>query len=170
MEIKSNKTLVGADKNATIKGGINMSDNTSNVVIRNLNILGAGTSSNSGEPADTIAARGSHNLWFDHLNVMDGPDGMLDLTRGSDHATISWSKFSYSTSNRDVTNPHQFADGNHAYITATANVYDNTTGKRETGLGGTDGDSVGPWTPSYTYKLDKAEDVPSLVQRCAGPQ
>jgi pectate lyase len=249
LEIKSNKTLVGVDKNATIKGGVNMGDGTSNVIIRNLNILGVGTSSNSGEPVDTVAARGSHNLWFDHLNLTDGPDGMLDLTKGSDHATVSWCKVSYATSNRDhrlsllfgagstegatdtgknnhtihhnwfaqnvdqrmprvlfgkshafnnyynspgnsycvgsgsfasvlvennyfkdVKSPHQFADTNHAYIAATGNVYDNTTGNKETGLGGTDGASVGPWTPSYPYTLDKAADVPSIVQRCAGPQ
>jgi pectate lyase len=249
LEIKSNKTLIGIDKNATIKGGLNLSDGTSNVIIRNLNILGVGTSSNTGEPVDTVAARGSHNLWFDHLNLTDGPDGMLDLTKGSDHATVSWCKVSYTTSNRDhrlsllfgagstagdtdtgknnhtvhhnwfaqnvdqrmprvlfgkshvfnnyynspgnlycvgsgsfasvlvennyfkdVKSPHQFADTNHAYIAARGNVYDNTTGNKETGLGGTGGDTVGPWTPSYVYALDKAEDVPSLVQRCAGPQ
>jgi pectate lyase len=249
VEIKSNKTLVGIDKNATIKGGINLSDGTSNVIIRNLNILGVGTSSNSGEPVDTVAARGSHNLWFDHLNLTDGPDGMLDLTKGSDHATVSWCKISYTTSNRDhrlsllfgagstegetdtgknnhtvhhnwfaqnvdqrmprvlfgkshvfnnfynspgnlycigsgsfasvlvennyfkdVKSPHQFADTNHAYIAATGNIYDSTTGNKETGLGGSTGASVAAWTPSYGYKLDKAEDVPSIVQRCAGPQ
>jgi pectate lyase len=249
VEIKSNKTLVGIDKNATIKGGINLSDGTSNVIIRNLNILGVGTSSNSGEPVDTVAARGSHNLWFDHLNLTDGPDGMLDLTKGSDHATVSWCKISYTTSNRDhrlsllfgagstdgetdtgknnhtvhhnwfaqnvdqrmprvlfgkshvfnnfynspgnlycigsgsfasvliennyfkdVKSPHQFADTNHAYIAATGNIYDGTTGNKETGLGGSTGASVAAWTPSYGYKLDKAEDVPSIVQRCAGPQ
>lgn len=249
IEIKSNKTLVGVDKNATIKGGLNISDGSSNIIVRNLNILGVGTSSNSGEPVDTIAARGSHHLWFDHLNIGDGPDGMLDLTRGSDHATISWCKFWYTTKNRDhrlavllgggsthgdtdtgknnhtihhnwfaqnvdqrmprllfgkghifnnyynspgngycigsgsfasllvennyfkgVANPHQFADGNHAYIAATGNVYDNTSGNRQTGLGGSDGASVGPWTPAYSYALDKADDVPSIVQRCAGPQ
>jgi pectate lyase len=249
IEIKSNKTLVGVDKNATIKGGLNLSDGTSNVIIRNLNILGVGTSSNSGEPVDTVAARGSHNLWFDHLNLTDGPDGMLDLTKGSDHATVSWCKISYTTSNRDhrlsllfgagstegetdtgknnhtvhhnwfaqnvdqrmprvlfgkthvfnnfynspgnlycigsgsfasvliennyfkdVKSPHQFADTNHAYIAATGNVYDNTSGNREIGLGGTTGAIVAAWMPSYGYKLDKAEDVPSRVQRCAGPQ
>jgi pectate lyase len=66
----------------------------------------------------------------------------------------------------DVDHP----DTNHAYIAATGNVYDNTTRNKETGLGGTGGDIVGAWTPTYSYKLDKAEDVPSIVQRCAGPQ
>jgi hypothetical protein len=207
-------------------------------------LLGLGT-----KPVDTVAARGSQNLWFDHLNLTDGPDGMLDLTKGSDHATVSWCKISYTTSNRDhrlsllfgagstesetdtgknnhtvhhnwfaqnvdqrmprvlfgmshvfnnfysspgnlycigsgsfasvliennyfkdVKSPHQFADTNHAYIAATGNVYDNTTGNRDTGLGGTTGASVAAWTPSYAYKLDKGEDVPGIVQRCAGPQ
>jgi pectate lyase len=249
IEVKSNKTIVGVDKNATIVGGINIGDGNSNIIIRNLNILGVGKTSNTGSPVDTVAARGSHNLWFDHLNLMDGPDGMLDLTRGADHVTVSWCKFSYTTSARDhrlsllmgggsthgdtdtgknnhtvhhnwfaanvdqrmprllfgkghvynnyynapgntycigsgsfasvlvennyfkdVKNPHQFADGNHAYITAKGNVYDNATGNRETGLGGTSGDTVGPWTPTYAYVPDAAADVPAIVQKCAGPQ
>jgi pectate lyase len=249
IEVASNKTLVGAGRDATIKGGLNISAGSSNIIIRNLNVVGVGTTSNTGEPVDTIAARGSHNLWFDHLNVMDGPDGVLDLTIGSDHATVSWCKFSYTTSNRDhrlallfggsstatdtdtgknnhtvhhnwfaanvdqrmprllfgqghmfnnyynapgnsycigsgswssllvennyfkdVQSPHKFQDTNPSYIAAIGNVYDNTSGSRDTGNGGSGSNPPGPWTPAYSYKLDKAADVPALVQKCAGPQ
>ena len=66
----------------------------------------------------------------------------------------------------------------HAYITATGNVYDNTSGDKSSGLGGTGTPSgvnaavpdAAPFTPPYGYALDKAADVPSLVQKCAGPQ
>src|SRR5215471_16596808 len=39
MDVASNKTIIGKDKNATIYGGVNMSS-VSNVIIRNLNIQG----------------------------------------------------------------------------------------------------------------------------------
>jgi len=31
-------------------------------------------------------------------------------------------------------------------------------------------EDAAPFTPPYTYALDKAADVPALVQKCAGPQ
>jgi hypothetical protein len=31
-------------------------------------------------------------------------------------------------------------------------------------------EDAAPFKPPYTYTLDKAADVPSLVQKCAGPQ
>lgn len=69
LEIKSHKTLLGADKNATIHGGLNIK-RASNIILRNLNIQGAGVGH---DPADAIAARESHHLWFDHLNVVHLP-------------------------------------------------------------------------------------------------
>jgi hypothetical protein len=70
-----------------------------------------------------------------------------------------------------VKDPHKFADGNHAFITAKDNVDDGTKGKQETGLGGTEGPAVEPFTrPPYPYRADSARDVPALVMRGAGPQ
>jgi pectate lyase len=241
LEITSNKTIVGVDKNATLIGGITVRD-SNNIIIRNLNVKG-------GDASDAIGVRGSHHIWFDHLNVWDGPDGIVDLTRGTDHCTVSWSKFWYTDAGHDhrlallfgggsthddtdegknnhtvhhnwfaelvdqrmprllfgqghvfnnyynspgntycigsgswasllvennyfhnVNDPHRFQDGNPSYIAATGNVYDNTSGKRDTGLGGSGSNPPGPWTPSYSYSLDPAESVPDLVKRCAGPQ
>jgi endo-1,4-beta-xylanase len=244
LEISSNKTLVGAGEDTTIIGGITI-NGQSNIIIRNLSILGAGE---GGSPADSVGVRGSQNLWFDHLNITDGPDGILDLTRGTDHVTVSWSKFYYTDSNqshrlallfgggsthddtdtgknnhtvhhnwfgdlvdqrmprllfgkghiynnyynspgnsycigsgsyasllvennyfKDVNDPHRFQDSNPSTITAEGNIYDNVSGKRETG--GNTSDAPAAWTnPPYNYTLDAAESIPELVQRCAGPQ
>ena len=246
LEIRSNKTLLGTDKDATIHGGISIKGG-SNIIVRNLNIQGAGVGK---DPADAIAARGSHHLWFDHLNVWDSRDGNLDLTVGSDCITVSWCKFWYeditndhrlsclvgngstsadtdtgknrvtyhhnwfadlvrermprvlfgrvhlfnnyysSTGNnycigvgsfasvlieqncfKGVKNPHKFADGNHAFITAKDNLYDGTEGKQEIGLGGKDGPDVAAFTqPPYPYTADPASSVPALVMKGAGPQ
>ncbi|MBB2747346.1 UNVERIFIED_ORG: pectate lyase [Microbispora rosea subsp. rosea] len=102
VEIVSGKTLIGADKNATIRGGIDIAAGNSNIIVRNLNIQGAGQ---GGSPADTVAARGAHHLWFDHLNVWDAGDGLMDLTKGSDYMTVSWVKFWYT----DPGHTHRFA-------------------------------------------------------------
>jgi pectate lyase len=244
LEISSNKTLVGTGEDTTIIGGITI-NGQSNIIIRNMSILGSGE---GGRPADSVGVRGSHNLWFDHLNITDGPDGILDLTRGTDHVTVSWSKFYYTDSSqshrlallfgggsthgdtdtgknnhtvhhnwfgdfvdqrmprllfgkghiynnyynspgnaycigsgsfasllvennyfKDVNDPHRFQDGNPSTITAEGNIYDNVSGKRDTG--GNKSDAPAAWTnPPYNYTLDTAESIPELVQRCAGPQ
>jgi pectate lyase len=253
LEIASNKTLVGADKNATIYGGIDMK-NVSNVIVRNLNINGVFP--NSG-PDDTVASHGSHHIWYDHLAIWDAGDGLLDITNASDYQTVSWTKFYYTNSSnghrlaslngsgggdhpedsgylkvtyhhnwwgalvnermprvmygeghqfnnyfnstgnlycigvgsfgsdliennyfKGVNNPHQFMYDLHAYITARGNVYDNTTGAKDTGLGGTQGPSgvnaavpdATPFTPPYKYTMDAASAVPAVVMKCAGPQ
>jgi pectate lyase len=246
LEIRSNKTLMGADKHATIHGGLSIR-RASNIIVRNLNIQGAGVGN---DPADAIAARESHHLWFDHLNVWDSRDGNLDLTVGSDYLTVSWCKFWYTDASNDhrlsclvgngstagetdmgknratyhhnwfadlvrermprvlfgqahifnnlytcegnnycigcgsfasvliegnyfkgVKNPHKFADGNHAFITAKGNIYEATEGKQETGLGGTEGPNVEPFTqPPYVYTADAVEDLPAIIMKAAGPQ
>ncbi|MFO1489087.1 MAG: immunoglobulin domain-containing protein [Verrucomicrobiota bacterium] len=73
---------------------------------------------------------------------------------------------------QQVKNPHQSQDGNPSYIVASGNIYDNTTGNTHTGLLNplNDGNDPGPWTPSYSYTLDAAASVPSIVTQGAGPQ
>ncbi|GAA2676999.1 MULTISPECIES: cellulose binding domain-containing protein [Actinosynnema] len=102
VDIASNKTLIGADRNATIRGGINIRSGSSNIIVRNLNFHGFWP--NPG-PDDTIAARGAHHLWFDHLNVWNAGDGLMDLTQGSDFITVSWVKFWYT----DASHGHRLA-------------------------------------------------------------
>jgi pectate lyase len=69
-----------------------------------------------------------------------------------------------------VHNPHRFQDSNPSYIKASGNTYHNTSGKKETGSGGSGSNPPSAWTPSYSYSLDSASKVPELVKRCAGPQ
>lgn len=100
MKIASNKTIRGADKNATIEGGLSI-NNVSNVVLRNFNMKG--TWPNSG-PDDAIAVRNSHHVWIDHLNIWDAGDGNLDITSQSTYVTVSWCKFWYT----EKRHPHRF--------------------------------------------------------------
>ncbi|MCD8329983.1 MAG: hypothetical protein LUC27_04745 [Lachnospiraceae bacterium] len=92
IHVGSNKTIVGLDEDATIEGGFEM-DDVANIIISNLNI----DARTGRDVVDGIAARNSHHLWFDHLNVHDASDGLLDITLGSDYCTVSWCKFSYAS-------------------------------------------------------------------------
>jgi pectate lyase len=251
MEVKSNKTIVGLNKDAKIVGGLTVK-NSSNVIISNLSIEGVWP--NSG-PGDTLSSSGSHHIWFDHLNVWDAEDGLLDITNASDYQTVSWSKFWYTDASHDhrlaslngsgggdhpedwghlrvtyhhnwfaelvdqrmprvmygqghqfnnyytatgnsycigvgsygsvliennyfknVHDPHLFMYDVYMYAEASGNVYDNTTGAKDTGYGGTrdvagqESFDPGPFDPPYDYTLDPADDVPELVQKCVGPQ
>lgn len=92
LNINSNKTIIGANKHATIYGGISIK-NKNNIIVRNLNIQG--TWPNPG-PDDTISIRNSHHIWLNHLNIWDAGDGLLDITRESSYVTVSWCKFWYT--------------------------------------------------------------------------
>ncbi len=101
--IGSNKTIVGVC-GAEMNGDIHINSAT-NVILRNLKVVGHDCSDspgNCGGGEDAITVNGSSHLWFDHLDVSDGSDGNLDITRGSDYITISWTRFSYSTARSDA--------------------------------------------------------------------
>ncbi len=104
--IGSNKTVVGLC-GAEVHGHVDVS-NVSNVIIRNLKIVGYGVGNcaldpsfdatvgcSSGDDAMTIQ-NNSHHIWVDHCDISDGTDGNLDTTSGSDFVTISWTKFHYT--------------------------------------------------------------------------
>ncbi len=94
LQITSNKTIIGADKNAKIYGGIAMSG-VNNVVVRNLSVQGVWP--NIG-PGDAVAvANSAHHIWLDHLSIWDAPDGNLDITKQANYVTVSWCKFWYTS-------------------------------------------------------------------------
>lgn len=75
-----------------------------------------------------------------------------------------------------VKNPHVFMYDVYCQITARGNVYDDTTGKRDSGRGGNRAVSGQDYDPlpfdqaPYQYQLDSAEKIPTIVSRSAGPQ
>ncbi len=99
LRIASNKTIVGADRNATLHGGLAVTG-VSNVILRNFNLHGIWP--NSG-PDDALAVANAHHVWIDHLAIWDAGDGNLDITRRSDYVTVSWCKFWYT----DANHPHR---------------------------------------------------------------
>lgn len=134
---------------------------------------------NSGEDEGRLKVTLHHNWWSDGVL-----ERMPRVRFGEVHSFNNY--FSSSESNYciragrgahilaegnffdGVSSPHQFnsgADEATAHITARENVYQDTTGADGTSGGGT------PFVdPPYDYALDAAEDVPDLVQECAGPR
>jgi pectate lyase len=121
LSIGSNKTIVGLC-GAEIHGHVGVSG-SSNVIVRNIKIVGYGVGDcskdpgfdpavgcSSGDDAITIG-NNAHHVWFDHCDVSDGTDGNLDVTSGADFVTISWTKFHYTPRTDNVGNDSTGAAG-----------------------------------------------------------
>jgi pectate lyase len=121
ISVGSNKTIVGLC-GAEIHGHLGLSG-SSNVIIRNVKIVGYGVGNcaldpdydssvgcSSGNDAVTVNSA-SHHLWFDHCDISDGTDGNLDITNGSDFVTVSWTKFHYTSRSDNTGNDSTGAEG-----------------------------------------------------------
>ncbi len=83
--VRSHKTIIGAHSGIVFDGfGLDINTQT-NIILRNLTIKNANP--------DAIAIRASHHIWIDHCDLSACNDGLLDITIGSDYATVSWTKF-----------------------------------------------------------------------------
>jgi pectate lyase len=119
--IGSNKTVVGVC-GAEFHGHLGISK-ASNVILRNLKIVGYGVGDCTKDPsfdasvgcssgADAVSiTSASHHVWVDHCDISDGTDGNLDINAGSDFITISWTKFYYSPRTDNVGNDSTGAEG-----------------------------------------------------------
>lgn len=93
LNVKSDKTIVGAKPNITVKCSWQIK-NVSNVIVKNLICRGPGNS-NSNQNWDCVNIENSKRVWFDHCTVMEGEDGNFDVVKGSDNVTVTWCKFTY---------------------------------------------------------------------------
>ncbi|MBN1575843.1 MAG: hypothetical protein JW913_04780 [Chitinispirillaceae bacterium] len=95
VDVASNKTIEGAEKGATIDGSLKMGA-VKNIIIRNLVI-----SKSTGSFEDVVQMQKTQNVWIDHCDISDkrsSLDGLCDMTHAVNYVTISWTKFSYSSS------------------------------------------------------------------------
>lgn len=85
-DVAPNKTIIGVGSGSGITGGGLDLDETSNVIIQNLNFRDWSD--------DAINVQdGSTRLWIDHNTFSNGNDGAVDIKRGSDFITVSWNRF-----------------------------------------------------------------------------
>ncbi len=95
LDVGSDKTLVGVGS-ATILGAVRVSGAT-NVVLQDLRFDGAVADNER----DAVEVTSSSCVWIDHCELVDGADGNLDIVRGSDLVTVSWTRFHYVTKTDD---------------------------------------------------------------------
>lgn len=123
IDVGSNKTIIGCSGSATVRGAVKIGSGSSNIILRNLTVVGYGSGDCALDPsfdasegcssgADAIGVNGNaHHVWVDHCSVKDGTDGNLDITNDADFVTVSWTKFSYTPRTDDVGNDSTGAAG-----------------------------------------------------------
>jgi pectate lyase len=94
LQVASDKTLIGMNGGAEIVGYTSVK-NAKNVILRNLKFNGGQLA----EGDDTAEVSTATCVWIDHCEFFDGGDGNLDIVRGSDLVTVSWTKFYYVVRN-----------------------------------------------------------------------
>lgn len=105
VEVASDKTILGVGSTAELIGSLEIK-NTNNVIVRNLTI----SNPNDAGEGDSITVSGSTNVWIDHNDIIDAPDGLLDIVREADFVTVSWNKFYYTDDYaQNVNTSHRFA-------------------------------------------------------------
>jgi pectate lyase len=112
VNVKSNKTIIGANSSSGIIGCLRLSG-VSNVIIQNLNITnpsGAGT-------GDGIEVSGSTKVFIHKITFTDCSDGECDIVRAADNVTVSWCRFRYAS------------QSSHKYVNLIGNG-DDATGDR----------------------------------------
>ncbi|MEU0810834.1 pectate lyase [Streptomyces sp. NPDC005970] len=94
VDVGSNTTVLGVGSSSGFTGGGLRLKESTNVIIRNLNI------SKPRKPSDAITIQESTRVWVDHNTLSadrdhdkDYYDGLLDINHGSDNITVSWNKF-----------------------------------------------------------------------------
>lgn len=87
--------MLGDEKESYRKAGLFSLSGCTNMIFRNLNLVGPGSVDVGGD--DLVSAMNSTtHIWIDHCCFTDGIDGNLDITLKSDFITISWSIFAYT--------------------------------------------------------------------------
>lgn len=107
--VRSNKTILGLPGSKLSGVGLRLSE-VSNVILRNLTIEGVIADLGNGDQDAITLKYGTHHVWIDHCDLRAQPvgepfevdgdseyyDGLLDITRGCDYVTVSWTKFTDS--------------------------------------------------------------------------
>ena len=102
IRVGSNKTLFSA-RGATVRHGTLDLDGSRNVILRNLRFRGlwewdeATRGEYDRQGWDFVVLSGARNVWIDHCDFGKAYDGPLDIVRGSDLVTVSWTRFAGDT-------------------------------------------------------------------------
>ncbi len=99
IRIKSDKTVDGRSSDISIIGSLTIDSGVKNVIVTDLTLsdplegeAGGDVIGIRGHAGKTFKDYDTHDLWFHHLDVSHGTDGLID-NRGGTNITISWSHF-----------------------------------------------------------------------------
>ncbi len=152
VKIPSNTTLIGTGKNAGLVHGSLLLSGVQNVIIRNLTIESPVDVAPKFEDGDGwnaewdgMTVTGSQHVWIDHVTFTDGSftdkgygkkdgweyvqhDGMLDIKRGSDFVTVSYSVFRQHDKTMLIGHSDKNAeqDAGKLHVTLHHNLFDRT--------------------------------------------
>ena len=112
-----NKTIYGLpgsklyNTNQDKKNGglLKFTTESRNLILRNVTIEGPGAYDVNGD--DALLFQGAEYIWIDHCTIGDGLDSSLDANNGSDHITVTWTRFRYNKPPRSggsETDDHRF--------------------------------------------------------------
>lgn len=90
IQVASNKTLLGLDRNAAVRGASFNLGNAKNVIIRNLSIENINPA--LVEAGDGITLNNASHVWIDHVRFRMISDGHVDIDN-SKNVTLSWNRF-----------------------------------------------------------------------------
>ena len=65
-----------------------------NIIVRNITFEGKGSTTN--QKGDMICTENTVGVWIDHCTFIDGGDGNVDITKGSDLVSVTYCKFYYT--------------------------------------------------------------------------
>lgn len=84
--------------------------NCSNIIIRNIKFKSAGAYDI--DAYDNLHLDYCRNIWIDHCYFLDGVDGNLDCTSGSNNICVSWCRFGYEIAPKSGgdTDDHRFSN------------------------------------------------------------
>jgi pectate lyase len=92
INVKGNKTIVGADQGAYLDFGFYLRG--SNIIIKNLDMMNGGFNPGDSEGLDTVSfAQDLHHVWVDHCTMHETMDGLVDPTRNARFVTVSYCYF-----------------------------------------------------------------------------
>lgn len=66
-----------------------------NIIVRNITFEGKGSTTN--QKGDMICTENTVGVWIDHCTFIDGGDGNVDITKGSDLVSVTYCKFYYTS-------------------------------------------------------------------------
>lgn len=124
--VKSNKSIIGGNKNSSLRGGTFVVYNVKNVIIKNLNIYDV-------NPALVEAGKGilvdnSTHVWIDHVSFKNISDGHIDFS-DSKNVTVSWNRF-FGQNNQVCANHHWYTNlVQNTQVTFHHNFWDNAAGR-----------------------------------------